>query len=176
MSETFGCHNCPALGPACEGDEASGVHCGELAGWLDLMGGPDLDLPLAPQPAFDLPSFFPQLLNGLEVPAMLAREPAVAVGIAKALTPGGKVSRRAVPARYGTHSLRVQWGIGEETLLVCIGNYLDGYLEKLWVAQQHKNVWGRLQALGFDAAPASTFRSTSTGPASSTWSISSARG
>ena len=92
---------------------------------------------------------------------MLAREPAIAVGIAKALTPRGRVSRRAIPEPYATHSLRAQWGIGEDTQLLCIGNYLDPYLERLWQAQTapegRENVWGRLQALGFDAATSLNF-------------------
>jgi hypothetical protein len=64
----------------------------------------------------------------------------VAVGIAKALTPGGKVSRRAIPEPYVTHSLRARWGIGEDTQLLCIGNYLDPYLEWLWKAQDQENI------------------------------------
>jgi len=116
-----------------------------------------LDMPLVPQPLFDLPPLFPQLLNGLEVPSLLAREPLVAVGIAKALTPRGQVSRRATPVRYGPRSLRAQWGIGEDTRLVCIGNYLDPYLERLWVAQAGEKIWSRLQALGFELATSLNF-------------------
>jgi hypothetical protein len=121
---------------------------------------------LAPQPRFDplspsgqsLPLFLPQLLNGLEVPSVLAREPVIAVGIAKALTPRGKISRRAIPEPYAaTHNLRTQWGISEDTQLVCIGNYLDPYLERLWKAQDRENVWGALQALGFNAATSLNF-------------------
>lgn len=158
MKDKFGCHHCPALGSSCEGDEAGGAGCGSLAGWIEALDGLDLDVSLAPQPAFDLASpFFPQLLNGIELPPMIAREPVVAVGIAKALTPRGKVSRRAVPERYGAHSLRAQWGIDEGTTLVCIGNYLDGYLERLWAAQHSQNLWGRVQSLGFDAATSLNF-------------------
>ncbi|MBN1658944.1 MAG: hypothetical protein JXA93_11105 [Anaerolineae bacterium] len=158
MNDNFGCGNCPALGSSCEGDKAGGAGCESLAGWIEALDGLDLDMPLAPQPAFDLASpFFPQLLNGLELSAMIAREPVVGVGIAKALTPRGEVSRRAVPERYGTQSLRAQWGIGEGTTLVCIGNYLDGYLERLWAAQHRQNVWGRVQSLGFDAATSLNF-------------------
>ncbi len=88
---------------------------------------------------------------------MLAREPAVAVGIAKALTPRGRVSHRAIPAPYSTRSLRAQWGIGQDTRLLCLGNYVDGYLERLWAAQAGENAWGHLQALGFDAATSLNF-------------------
>jgi hypothetical protein len=165
VKDNFGCHNCPALVSSCEGDERGQASCAGLQGWIDVLGGLDLDVPLASQPAFDpsilsgqaLPPFFPQLLNGLEVPAMIAREPVVGVGIAKTLTPRGKVSRRAIPLRYGPHDLRTQWGIGEETTVLCIGNTLDGYLEELWRAQDKENVWGRLQALGFDAATSLNF-------------------
>ncbi len=157
MAESSECRGCPALGEFCEGDVEHASHCREMEGWPEAVGGLALDVPLAPQPAFELPPFLPQLLNGLEVPAMIAREPAVAVGIAKALTPQGEVSRRAVPERYGTQSLRAQWGIGEETLLLCMGNTLDGTLEKLWTAQGEENVWGPLQGLGFDAATSLNF-------------------
>jgi hypothetical protein len=128
-----------------------------MAGWPEAVGGLALDVPLAPQASFELPPFLPQLLNGLAVPAMIAREPAVAVGIAKALTPQGRVSRRAVPGRHGAQSLRAQWGIGEESMLLCVGNTMDLYLERLWRAQGRENVWGRLQALGFDAATSLNF-------------------
>ena len=128
-----------------------------MAGWIEALEGLDLDMPLSPQPEFELHAFFPQLLNGLEVPSMLAREPVVAVGIAKALTPRGRVSRRALPLRYGPHDLRAQWGLAEGTRLLCIGNYLDPYLERLWTAQSQENVWGRLQALGLDAATSLNF-------------------
>ncbi len=157
MTEFSDCHDCPACGPFCDGSAEGADRCRELAGWLDPIGGLALDIPLKPQPPFDLPPFFPQHLNGLQVPAMIAREPVVGVGIAKALTPNGKVSRRAIPLRYGPHDLRAQWGIGEETTLLCIGNTLDGTLEKLWRAQGRENVWGRLQALGFDAATSLNF-------------------
>jgi hypothetical protein len=128
-----------------------------MAGWPEAVGGLALDVPLAPQPSLELPPFLPQLLNGLDVSAMIAREPAVAAGIAKALTPQGRVSRRAAPERYGAQSLRAQWGIAEETLLLCMGNSLDPYLEKLWRAQGRENFWGRLQGLGFDAATSLDF-------------------
>jgi hypothetical protein len=165
MTEPHDCHDCPAFGEFCEGNTECAADCHELEGWLDPIGGLALDAPLAPQLAFDpsspsgqaLPPFFPQLLNGLEVPSMLAREPAVAVGIAKALTPGGKVSRRAIPAMYSTRSLRAQWGLGQDTLLLCLGNTLDGYLERLWAAQADENTWGHLGALGFDAATSLNF-------------------
>jgi hypothetical protein len=108
MTETFYCCHCPAFGSFCEeaGDDAG--RCHELTPWLEALDGLALDMPLAPQPQFDLPPFLPQLLNGLEVPSVLAREPAIAAGIAKALTPRGKVSRRAMPEPYATHSLRSQ--------------------------------------------------------------------
>lgn len=157
MTELTNCQGCAALGEFCEGDGEHASLCREMAGWPEAVGGLALDAPLAPQPPFKLPPFLPQLLNGLEVPAMIAREPAVAAGIAKALTPQGKVSRRAVPERYGTQSLRAQWGIGEETFLLCMGNSLDPYLEKLWRAQGRENLWGRLQGLGFDAATSLNF-------------------
>ncbi|MBN1658474.1 MAG: hypothetical protein JXA93_08745, partial [Anaerolineae bacterium] len=158
VNDNWSCHHCPALGSSCDGDESGGAGCGSLVGWIEALDGLDLDVSLAPQPAFDLPSpFFPQLLNGIELPSMIAREPVMAVGIAKALTPRGKVSRRAVPERYGTQSLRAQWGIDEETMVLCMGNYLDGYLERLWAAQHGQNAWGRVQGLGFDAATSLNF-------------------
>jgi hypothetical protein len=163
MTQPFDCQECPAFGRFCDGSRsatpsAEGAdRCRQFDGWAEVLHGLALDMPLAPQPQFELPYFFPQLLNGLEVPAMIAREPLVAVGIAKALTPRGKVSRRAIPLRYGPHDLRAQWGIGGETALLCIGNTLDGYLEELWRAQGHENVWGRLQALGFNAATSLNF-------------------
>jgi hypothetical protein len=126
-----------------------------------VLNGLDLDMPLSPQPQFELPAFLPQLLNGLEVPSVLAHDPAIAVGIAKALTPRGRISRRAIPEPYAPHSLRSQWGISEDTRLLCIGNYLDPYLERLWRAQMapedREHVWGRLQALGFDLATSLNF-------------------
>ncbi len=157
MKDGFDCHNCPALGPACDGEETGGAECAGLQGWIAALDGLELDMPLHPQPALELPPFFPQLLNGLQVPALLTREAMVGVGIAKALTPRGKVSHRAIPLRYGPHDLRTQWGIGEGTALLCIGNTLDGTLEELWTAQGQENVWGRLQALGFTAATSLNF-------------------
>jgi hypothetical protein len=157
MTESSGCLNCPAFGSFCEGGGENGGRCQELEPWLQALSGLALDMPLAPQPQFDLPPFLPQLLNGLEVPSVLAREPAVAVGIAKALTPRGRVSRRAIPEPYATHSLRAQWGIGEGSQLICIGNYLDPYLERLWQTQRRQNVWSRLRSLGFDSATSLNF-------------------
>jgi hypothetical protein len=124
---------------------------------LEALGGLALDMDLASPPDLPLPVFFPQLLNGLQVPSMLGREEALAVGIAKALTPRGQVSRRAIPDPYGPHRLRAQWGLPEDALLLCLGNYLDDYLEKLWRAQDAEDVWGRLQTLGFDAATSLNF-------------------
>src|SRR5690606_39244965 len=107
----------------------------DLDAWLAAVGGLALDAPLAPQPAFDLPSFFPQLSNEVRIASAIAREPAVAVAMDKVLTPRGVVSRRAIPARYGTYRLRAQWGVADQTFLVCSGNCLDDYLERLWAAQ-----------------------------------------
>ena len=90
------CQDCLAFGPFCNGSSERADGCRQLDEWVQALNGLTLDMPLAPQPQFDLPSFIPQLLNGLEVPSMLAREPAIAVGIAKALTPRGRVSRRAI--------------------------------------------------------------------------------
>ena len=157
MTKIGECRNCPAFEEFCEGNAECAADCQELEGWLDPIGGLALDTPLMPQPGFDLPPFFPQLLNGLVVPSALAREPAVAVGIAKALTPRGRVSHRAIPDSYSTRSLRAQWGIGQDTRLLCLGNYVDGYLERLWAAQAGENAWGHLQALGFDAATSLNF-------------------
>lgn len=174
MSKACDCSACPAYGEFCEGcsgqcayrDCAGGcaacpIRCtrrSDLDAWLEAIGGLALDQPLASQPRFDLPPFFPQLLNQVEIPSMIAREPAVAVGIAKVLTPNGRVSRRAIHLPYATYSLRTQWGIGENSLLLCAGTYLDDYLEKLWAAQARgENLWGRVQTLGFDAATSLNF-------------------
>jgi hypothetical protein len=169
VKRDFACHNCPARGSSCEGDESGGASCEGLQGWFEVLDGLELDMPLVPQPAFDpsilsgqaLPPFFPQLLNGLQVPAMVACEPLIAVGIAKALTPRGGVSCRAIPEPYATHSLRAQWGISEDSQILCVGNYLDPYLERLWQAQTAPEgsgkVWGMLQALGFDLATSLNF-------------------
>ena len=157
MTNENKCLQCSVFGQFCEGYASGADRCIEYCDWLEALNGLALDMPLAPQPQFDLPSFFPQLLNGLEVPSALAREPAIAVGIAKALTPRGRVSRRAIPEPYATHSLRAQWGISEDTQLLCIGNYLDPYLERLWKAQEQENVWGALQVLGFEAATSLNF-------------------
>jgi hypothetical protein len=155
------CQDCLAFGPFCKGSSERASGCRQLDEWVDALNGLTLDMPLAPQPQFDLSCFFPQLLNGLEVPSALAPEPTIAVGIAKALTPRGRTSRRVIPEAYATHSLRTQWGISEDTQLICIGNYLDPYLERLWqtqmAAEDHENIWGRLQALGFDLATSLNF-------------------
>jgi hypothetical protein len=169
MTEFFSCHECPAFEIFCEGASDEPDRCHDLEPWLEALNGLALDFQLAPQPQFDpsitsgqaLPPFFPQLLNGLEVPSVLAREPVIVVGIAKALTPRGRMSRRAIPLPYATHSLRTQWGISEDTQLICIGNYLDPYLERLWKAQTshqgREEFWGALQALGLDAATSLNF-------------------
>jgi hypothetical protein len=151
------CQTCPAFGPCCQGTSEGAERCREIQPWLDTIDGLDLDMELAPQPEFELPLFFPQLLNGLEVPSVLSREPAVGVGIAKTLTPQGRVSHRAIPQRYGTRSLRYQWGIGEGSLLLCLGNTLDDCLERLWLAHRQENAFGHIQALGFDAATSLNF-------------------
>jgi hypothetical protein len=79
------------------------------------------------------------------------------LSIAKALTARSKISRRAIRVPYGPRDLRAQWGMGEDTQFLCIGNYLDDYLERLWQAQGQDNVWGRLQALDFDLATSLNF-------------------
>jgi hypothetical protein len=167
------CGQCAAFGHACEGciepcrfSRCDGV-CGQCAvrchrrkdldGQLRAIGGLALDVPLRPQPALRLPLFFPQLINGLAIPDLLGQERAFAVGIEKVLTPGGEVSRRAIPCEFGTHSQRAQWGIGEGARLICIGNGKDDNLEKLWNAQAETDIWGRVMALGFDAATSLNF-------------------
>ena len=157
MNPSADCKTCPAFNAFCEGMAEGAERCREIDPWLDAVGGLDLDMELAPQPEFELPRFFPQLLNRLEVPSILSREPAIGVGIAKVLTPNGRVSHRAIPDRYGTRSLRAQWGISEGSLLLCLGNALDGCLERLWPAQRHENAFGRIQSLGFDAATSLNF-------------------
>ena len=94
MTGNTECSACIAFGPFCDGSVEGNVRCKQLDGWIDVLGGLDLDMPLAPQSDFELPQFFPQLLNGLEVSSMLAREQVVGVGIAKALTLRGRISRR----------------------------------------------------------------------------------
>ena len=168
------CGSCPAYPGCCEGCHAPCrfAHCHakcrdcvvrcarrrDLGAWLEAVGGLDLDLPLAPQPAFSLPRFFPQLLNGVEMRSMIAREAAIGVGIGKVLTRKGRVSRRAVPDRTGAYHLRGQWGIDEHSLLICIGNEQDGRLEQLWAAgSRGENLWGHVQTMGFDAATSLNF-------------------
>jgi hypothetical protein len=167
------CGRCPAFRRQCEGciepcyfSRCNG-HCAQCTVYchrhegvddrLAAIGGLALDVPLAPQPALRLPLFFPQLINGLQIPDLLARELVFAVGIEKVLTPTGEVSRRAIPHEFGTHSLRCQWGIGEGVQLICIGNARDDCLEKLWNAQAETNIWGRIMALGFNAATSLNF-------------------
>jgi len=168
------CEACPALGELCAGCgggcvyggcsgecEACPVCCArrrDLDAWLAAVGGLALDAPMAPQPAFDLPSFFPQLSNEVRIASAIAREPAVAVAVDKVLTLRGAVSRRAVPARYGTYRLRAQWGVADRTFLVCSGNCLDDYLERLWAAQaEGADLWGQVRTMGFDAATSLNF-------------------
>lgn len=171
MSKSCNCGHCPAFRRECEGclqpcrySECDGqcaacpVRCGrrdDLEGWLDSIGGLALDAPLQPQPRFRLTGFFPQLLNGLQIPAALQWAPDVAVGIAKILTSRGKVSRRALPHEFGPYNLRAQWGLSELTRLICVGNYKDDYLEGLWTAQlqaEHwtDDIWLPIRVLGFD--------------------------
>lgn len=166
MTGSCNCSRCPAFRLVCEGctepcrfSQCDGqcttcpVRCGrreDLNGWLESIGGLSLDTPLRPQPKFRLTGYIPQLLNGLEVSAVMRRAPDVAVGIAKVLTSRGQVSRRALPREFGPYNLRAQWGLNELTRLVCVGNYLDDYLEQLWAAQREGDVWLRVQVLGFD--------------------------
>ena len=166
MTQSCNCSRCPAFRLVCEGCtepcryqqcdhrcDLCPVRCSrrdDLEGWLESIGGLALDVPLEAQPSFRLTGYFPQLLNGLAVPAALQRAPNVAVGIAKVLTPRGQVSRRALPWEFGPFNLRAQWGLNELTRLVCVGNYLDDYLEQLWTAQMEGDVWTRVRVLGFD--------------------------
>ena len=163
------CGSCPAYPDCCEGCSVSCsfgycqagcsdcvVRCArrhDLGAWLQALGGLALDLPLAPQPGFSLPPFFPQLLNGVDMPSLIAREPAIGISIGKVLTRKGRISRRAAPNRTGAYHLRGQWGINERSQLVCIGNEQDKRLEQLWAAGgRGENVWGHVQTMGFDAA------------------------
>jgi len=170
------CGPCLAFGAFCEGCEepcqyahcdgncdTCPVRCGrrtDLGRWLVSVGGLALDVPLLPQPGFDLAGYVPQLLNGLEVPAVLQRVTDVAVGIAKVLTPRGQVSRRALPREFGPRDLRAQWGLDEGTRLLCVGNYLDDYLEQLWAAQGEASPGCGSRPWASTPAPASTFPST----------------
>jgi len=157
------------------------VRCGRrenLDEWLAGIGGLALDVPLQRQPQFRLAGYFPQLLNGLEVPSALYSAGDVAVGIAKVLTPRGRVSRRALPWRFGPYNFRAQWQVSEINRLVCIGNDQDAHLERLWVAQlgacpacpersrgersrraadPADDVWLRIRVLGFDFATSLNF-------------------
>jgi len=157
MIGIYRCEDCSAFWKFCEGSAKCAADCRGLEDWLDPIGGLALDAPFAPHPWFDLPPFFPERRNGPEVSSMPAREPAVAVGIAKTLTPRGRVSHRAIPAPYSTRSLRAQWVIDQDTLLLCFGSTLDGYLERLWSAHVDENTRGHLRALGFDAATSLNF-------------------
>jgi hypothetical protein len=114
-----------------------------------------MDVPLRSQPQFLLTGYLPQLLNGLEVSAALQRVGDVAVAIDKVLTPRGRISRRALPSRFGPYNFRVQWGLNEITRLICVGNCPDGYLERLWAAQLRAtdpadDIWMQVRVLGFD--------------------------
>ncbi|MBN1660430.1 MAG: hypothetical protein JXA93_18670, partial [Anaerolineae bacterium] len=138
------CTHCPAFRRECEGCTqpcsfsecsrdctACTVRCNrraDLDEWLASIGGLALDVPLQPQPRFRLAGYFPQLLNGLEVPSALFSAGDAGVGIAKVLTPRGRVSRRALPWEFGPHSLRTQWRVSEVNRLVCIGNDQDDHL------------------------------------------------
>jgi hypothetical protein len=121
-----------------------------------------LDAPLRPQPRFRLAGFFPQLINGLEVPSILARLGDAAVPINKVLTPRGQVSRRALPWRYGPYNFRAQWGLNEITRLICVGNCPDRTLERLWRAEgrardRSDSIWMKIRVLGFDFATSLNF-------------------
>jgi hypothetical protein len=179
MVRTCNCQRCPAFRLVCEGCTAPcqysqcdrgcsecPVRCGrreDLDRWLESIDGLALDAPLRPQPRFRLPAgYLPQLLNGLEVPSVLQRAPDVAVGIAKVLTPRGRVSRRALPWRFGPYNFRAQWQVSEINRLVCIGNDQDAHLERLWAAQlgaadPADDVWLRVRVLGFDFATSLNF-------------------
>ena len=178
MTQACNCTHCPTFRRECEGctqpcgyGECSGqcascpVRCGrrdDLDEWLAGIGGPALDVPLQHQPQFRLAGYFPQLLNGLEVPSALYSAGDVAVGIAKVLTPQGRVSRRALPWRFGPYNFRIQWQISEINRLVCIGNDQDAHLERLWAAQFEAadpadDIWLRIRVLGFDIATSLNF-------------------
>jgi len=179
MAKTCDCQRCPAFRLVCEGCtepcqfsrcdcgcSQCPVRCGrreDLDGWLESIDGLALDVPLRPQPRFRLPAgYLPQLLNGLEVPSVLQRAPDVAVGIDKVLTSRGRISRRALPWEFGPFNLRTQWGINELTRLICIGNYLDDKLERLWTAQLRStsradDIWMQIRVLGFDFATSLNF-------------------
>jgi len=174
------CGRCPAFGRECQGcieacrySRCNGqcaqcaVHCPrrqDLADWLAAIGGLGLDMPLRPQTQTPSPvlfpeSYFPQLLNQLEIPLALYHAGTIGVGIAKVLTPSGRISRRALPQRFGPLDLKAQWRIPqpESTALVCVGNHKDAPLEQLWEAQSRERIWGHIQALGFDYATSLNF-------------------
>lgn len=174
------CGQCPAYRRECEGCTAAcsysqcngqcaqcAVHCHrrvDLDDWLAAIGGLDLDMRLRPQARTSTAAllrepYFPQLLNQLEIPSALHYAGTIGVGIAKVLTPRGKISRRALPQRLAPRDLKVQWRIPkpELTELVCIGNHKDAPLEQLWEAQSRENIWGQIQALGFDYATSLNF-------------------
>jgi hypothetical protein len=178
MTQPCNCTHCPAFRRECEGctqpcgySECSGqcaacpVRCGRrenLDEWLVGIGGLSLDVPLQHQPQFRLAGYFPQLLNGMEVPSALYSAGDVAVGIAKVLTPRGRVSRRALPWRFGPYNFRAQWQVSEINRLVCIGNDQDAHLERLWAAQlgaadPADDVWLQIRVLGFDFATSLNF-------------------
>ncbi|MDD3827096.1 MAG: hypothetical protein PHY79_14110 [Anaerolineae bacterium] len=175
---TCNCTHCPAFRRECEGCTqpcsysecnsdctACPVRCNrraDLDEWLASIGGLALDVPLQPQPQFRLAGYFPQLLNGLEVPSALFSAGDLAVGIAKVLTPRGRVSRRALPWEFGPYSLRTQWQVSEINRLVCIGNDQDDHLERLWKAQlaagsRAEDIWMQMRVLGFDFATSLNF-------------------
>ncbi len=172
------CQDCPAFEPFCDGSAEHTGRCRELEDGSKRSTGWPSTCHWHPSRSSILPPFFPQLLNGLEVPSVLAREPAIAVGIAKALTPRGKVSRRAIPEPYATHSLRAQWGIGER-YPAHLHRQLPGPLPG--AALESTAIERETSGAGFrpwasTRPPASTSPSTSTGPEWSTWSTSSAPG
>jgi hypothetical protein len=178
MTQACNCTHCPAFRRECEGcTQPCGYHecssqcascpvrCSRrenLDEWLAGIGGLALDVPLQHQPQFRLAGYFPQLLNGLEVPSALYSAGDVAVGIAKVLTPRGRVSRRALPWRFGPYNFRTQWQVSEINRLVCIGNDQDAHLERLWAAQlgaadPADDIWLRIRVLGFDFSTSLNF-------------------
>jgi hypothetical protein len=178
MTPSCNCTHCPAFRILCAGctepcryRECDGqcaacpVRChrhSSLDQHLAAIGGLDLDLSLRPQPPFRLARYFPQLTNGLELRSPLQRMPDVAVGIAKILTPAGRVSKRALPRRPGPFNLRAQWGLSEISRLICIGNDKDERLERLWAAQLKTtdpagDPWMQVRVLGFEFATSLNF-------------------
>ena len=145
MNPSADCHTCPAFGPFCEGASRGRRSAAARSSLARRHRRPGPGRAPGAAARVRAAALLPQLLNGLEVPSVLSREPAIGVGIAKVLTPRGEVSRRAVP-RPLRHAqpARPVGHIGEGSLLLCIGNALDGYLERLWPAQRaRERLWPR---------------------------------